>query len=70
MPNQRNVALVVIMALALTLGAAQIVTSIGQVAYAQKVGQNNPSLAESGIPTGLITSPLPPGLITSPLPPG
>lgn len=49
MIGKRNVAIIAIMAIALTFGAAQLVTSIGQVAYAQ-------NLAEYGILTGHISS--------------
>jgi hypothetical protein len=62
MTGKQNAAIVVIMALALTLGAAQLVTSIGQVAYAGKIGNDGGN--------NLIRSPLPPGLKASPLPPG
>jgi hypothetical protein len=49
MIDKRNVTMIAIMAVALTLGAAGLVTSIGQVAYAE-------GLAEYGIITGFISS--------------
>lgn len=49
MIGKRNVAIVAIVSIVLTFGAAGIVTSIGQVAHAQ-------NLAEYGILTGHISS--------------
>jgi hypothetical protein len=60
MLSKRNVATIAIMAIALTLGSAGLVTPIGQVAHAA-------TAIEYGMLTGLITSILPPGSIISTL---